>query len=250
MPYLLDLEDLPGRLLPRRPAAAARLGLHQPADSAPAAYFNVVWRNLLELTFHDELPEGIWPDGGDRWFAVVDRAAARAGRPVVGRRRHRGRSRPATTSCARRWSTPATSSRDARRATRASWTWGAPAPARTSTPRRSASPASPRSSGSSTAAAGRSAAAPSIVNATGWDAVEGYDVTAAPSMRMVVSLADFDDSRWINLTGVSGHPPRRTTPTRPSSGSRARPPWAVLPRGGRRGGRGHADRWCRRELSP
>ena len=32
-----------------------------------------------------------------------------------------------------------------------------------------------------------------------------YDVTAAPSMRMVVSLADFDDSRWINLTGVSGH---------------------------------------------
>ena len=25
-------------------------------------------------------------------------------------------------------------------------------------------------------------------------------------MRMVVSLADFDESRWINLTGVSGHP--------------------------------------------
>ena len=25
-------------------------------------------------------------------------------------------------------------------------------------------------------------------------------------MRMVVSLADWDDSRWINLTGVSGHP--------------------------------------------
>ena len=24
-------------------------------------------------------------------------------------------------------------------------------------------------------------------------------------MRMVVSLADLDDSRWINLTGVSGH---------------------------------------------
>lgn len=25
-------------------------------------------------------------------------------------------------------------------------------------------------------------------------------------MRMVVSLGDFDKSRWINLTGVSGHP--------------------------------------------
>jgi penicillin amidase len=25
-------------------------------------------------------------------------------------------------------------------------------------------------------------------------------------MRMVVDLADFDASRWIDLTGVSGHP--------------------------------------------
>ena len=31
-------------------------------------------------------------------------------------------------------------------------------------------------------------------------------MTSAPSMRMVVSLGDFDQSRWINLTGVSGHP--------------------------------------------
>ena len=46
----------------------------------------------------------------------------------------------------------------------------------------------------------------SIVNATSWDAREGYGVTAAPSMRMVVSLGDLDQSRWVNLTGVSGHP--------------------------------------------
>ena len=44
------------------------------------------------------------------------------------------------------------------------------------------------------------------VNATGWDAFDGYTVAFAPSMRMVVSMADLDDSRWINLTGVSGHP--------------------------------------------
>ena len=30
-------------------------------------------------------------------------------------------------------------------------------------------------------------------------------MTATPSMRMVVDLSDFDKSRWINLTGVSGH---------------------------------------------
>ena len=25
-------------------------------------------------------------------------------------------------------------------------------------------------------------------------------------MRMVISLEDWDDSRWVSLTGVSGHP--------------------------------------------
>ncbi|PWI45980.1 penicillin acylase family protein [Streptomyces sp. ICBB 8177] len=43
------------------------------------------------------------------------------------------------------------------------------------------------------------------VDATGWNAASGYDVTWVPSMRMVVNLADFDKSRWINLTGASGH---------------------------------------------
>jgi penicillin amidase len=44
-----------------------------------------------------------------------------------------------------------------------------------------------------------------IVDATSWDATKGYDVTSAPSMRMVVDLDDLDRSRWINLTGASGH---------------------------------------------
>ena len=43
------------------------------------------------------------------------------------------------------------------------------------------------------------------VNATGWTAPSGYDVDWVPSMRMVVSLDDLDDSRWVNLTGASGH---------------------------------------------
>ena len=49
------------------------------------------------------------------------------------------------------------------------------------------------------------------VNATSWDAAAGYDVTVAPAMRMVVSLADaeaieaLDRSRWVSLTGASGH---------------------------------------------
>jgi penicillin amidase len=44
-----------------------------------------------------------------------------------------------------------------------------------------------------------------IVDATSWDATKGYDVTAVPSMRMVVDLGNLDRSRWIQLTGNSGH---------------------------------------------
>jgi penicillin amidase len=43
------------------------------------------------------------------------------------------------------------------------------------------------------------------VNATGWNAAGGYSVVWVPSMRMVVNLDDFDKSKWINLTGASGH---------------------------------------------
>ena len=46
----------------------------------------------------------------------------------------------------------------------------------------------------------------STVDATSWDASVGYEVESSPSMRMVVDLADLDASRWISMTGVSGHP--------------------------------------------
>ncbi|WP_129842046.1 penicillin acylase family protein [Streptomyces sp. RFCAC02] len=43
------------------------------------------------------------------------------------------------------------------------------------------------------------------VDASGWNAAGGYDITWVPSMRMIVNLDDFDESLWINLTGASGH---------------------------------------------
>ena len=45
----------------------------------------------------------------------------------------------------------------------------------------------------------------SVVDATGWTASKGYGVDWVPSMRMVVSLGNLDSSRWVNLTGASGH---------------------------------------------
>ncbi|WP_230103988.1 penicillin acylase family protein [Microbacterium sp. Bi121] len=45
----------------------------------------------------------------------------------------------------------------------------------------------------------------SVVNATGWMIGESYATTTVPSMRMVIDLSDFDASSWNHLTGASGH---------------------------------------------
>ena len=44
-----------------------------------------------------------------------------------------------------------------------------------------------------------------VVNATGWDMDEGYETTTVPSLRMVIDVSDWDASTWQNLTGQSGH---------------------------------------------
>ncbi len=45
------------------------------------------------------------------------------------------------------------------------------------------------------------------VNATGWSPASGnFDVRSLPSMRMIVDMANFENSLFITTTGESGHP--------------------------------------------
>jgi len=44
-----------------------------------------------------------------------------------------------------------------------------------------------------------------VVDATGWTLGEDFATSTVPSMRMTVDLADLDASRWNHLTGASGH---------------------------------------------
>ncbi|MDP9445033.1 MAG: penicillin acylase family protein [Actinomycetota bacterium] len=203
VPYLEDVDVAEGYV-----RAGQRLlagwAFDQPADSAAAAYFNVVWANLLALTFHDQLPEEVWPDGDDRWFEVVRSLLSDPDNAwwddvdTKGVRETRDDILMAAMTDARYEMTR----RQAR--SPALWSWGHLH--RLELVHQSL---------------GESGIAPvewlfnrgpyqlgggeSVVNATGWSADRGYQVDWAPSMRMVVSLDDMDDSRWINLTGVSGH---------------------------------------------
>jgi penicillin G amidase len=174
----------------------------QPADSAPAAYYNAVWRHLLLRTF-DELPADRKPDGSDRWYEVL--------LPMLGDQASAwwdDRSTPAVESADQ---TVAAAMNDAAAELRerlgddpAEWRWG----------ELHRLTARNQSFGESGVAIiewlfnhgpADTAGGDAIVNATGWNAAEGYEVDWVPSMRMIVDLSNLDGSRWINLTGASGH---------------------------------------------
>ena len=205
VPYLLAA-DLPGGYYSDGQRLLASWDFEQPADSAAAAYFNVVWRNLLELTFHDELPDALLPDGGQRWIAVVTELLGDPDNAywddVATDERE---TRDDVVVSAMRAARDELTSREAVRADE--WTWGG----LHELDLRSTSMTG-RAFGGLFDSGGREAAGGGAsVNATSWDAALGYDVTIAPAMRMVVSLAGqdglegLDRSRWITLTGVSGH---------------------------------------------
>ncbi|KAA1380859.1 penicillin acylase family protein [Aeromicrobium fastidiosum] len=185
-------------------ATLAKWDFMQDADSPGAAYFNSVWRHLLARTFHDELPKDQWPDGGERWFSLVDSILDRPGNhwwddvTTPGIRETRDQ-------------VLADAMRDARdELTRiqsrnpSDWRWGK---------MHRLELVNPTLGDSGVGLVDRLfnrgpykvAGGNGIVDATSWDAREGYAVTAVPSMRMVVDLDDLDRSRWIQLTGSSGH---------------------------------------------
>nr|WP_245736648.1 penicillin acylase family protein [Micromonospora pattaloongensis] len=171
-------------------------------SSAAAAYYNAIWANLLRLTF-DELGEENRPDGGDRWYEVVRALLETPADPYWDLR--------STPEVERRDDILARAQDDAARELAkaqgdkpADWRWGA---MHTLTPRNATfgesgiGPIEWLFNSDTVGVSGGSA----IVNATGWSADAGYEVDAVPSMRMILDLADLDDSRWIQLTGNSGH---------------------------------------------
>lgn len=205
VPYLLDIGDLGSAYYMDGPEVLASWDFEQPADSAGAAYFNATWAALLRLTFHDELPESQWPSGGDRWFAAMTGLLAEPDATWWD-------DKETEDVVETRDDILAAAMRDARDDLTSQvaldpddWEWGVlhRLNLRTQTLGESGVGLLEWIENREGYQVGGGT---SIVNATGWDAAAGYEVTSGPSMRMVVSLADLDESRWISMTGVSGHP--------------------------------------------
>lgn len=175
-------------------------------DAAAAMYFNAVWQRIVALTFNDDLPADLQASGGSQYWQAIaglldtprsgwwdDRTTPGVieGRDEILRQALVDARLELTRELGKDPST---------------WRWdqlhqvtfrhqvlggeGIPGPVRSLVN----SGPHPVGGGSST------------VDATNWDASQGFAVTSAPSMRMVVDLGDLDASRWVNQTGASGHP--------------------------------------------
>ncbi|GAA1349444.1 penicillin acylase family protein [Streptomyces beijiangensis] len=214
----------------------------QEADSASAAYFNAVWRNILMLSIGDKLPKELrakgdcinvhpagdtgpvdsqdsldrecgqrdadsaQPDGGDRYFEVMRKLVKEpdspwwdAAKSSVDKSTHGRDNLFARAMKDARWELTSKLGKDID-----TWTWGRlhQLLLRNQTLGTSGPSLIQRVLNRGPWKLGGGEAA---VDATGWNAAGGYGVIWVPSMRMVVNLKDMDKSRWINLTGASGH---------------------------------------------
>ena len=170
-------------------------------DSAEAAYFAIFWRTLLDTMFAT-LPEQTRPEGGDRWFSVVGALLGEPDAPWWTNEDAAVTERDEMIAHALEAAWAEASRRMGGDSD--SWRWG----------RLHTLTLTNQSFGESgigpiewlfnrgTYELGGGSA---IVNAIGWDASVGYEVDWVPSMRMIVDLDDLDSSRWVNLTGASGH---------------------------------------------
>lgn len=174
-------------------------------SSAAAAYYNAVWSNLLQLTFNDELPDDLRANGGDQWMQTIVQLLQKPRSPWWDNKLTPGVTEGEVEIIRQAMVEARLQLTKELGKDPSSWDWGrlhqlrlehkvlggddVPAVVRKLFNRGPVS------------LPGGSA----IVDANGWDASQGFGVTWAPSMRMVVDLGNLDHSTWVNQTGNSGH---------------------------------------------
>jgi penicillin amidase len=160
--------------------------------------------NIFKAAFRDEMPQELWPTGGDRWYAVLTQLLRDPGNPwwddvtTLDRVEKRDDILLAAMTNTRKELTSLIS-RDTDL-----WEWGK---LHRVTLRNSTLGSSDNRLVERIFNRGdyRVGGGPAVVNAMGYDTTEGYQVTSGPTMRMLVDLGDLDASRWVNQSGVSGH---------------------------------------------
>lgn len=172
-------------------------------DSAPAALFQVFWKNLLAETFQDDLPEDFWPGGGDVSFEFL--------RSLIQKPDSTWWDNRTTTAVETMpdifriaFAAAVTEIQDLQGRNMDKWNWGDLHTLVFDNQSLGQSGIGPVEAMFNRGPY-RTSGGESIVNATGGNLNNGYTVQWLPSMRMIVDLSNFSASQTIHTTGQSGH---------------------------------------------
>jgi penicillin amidase len=173
------------------------------AHSAAAAVFNAFWRHLLQNTFNDDMPEErYYPDGGSRWNEIMRQLDVNS--PWWDDKSTLDVKETRNEIIRKSFEQGVAELEDIFGSNVARWNWG-----------------DMHASTFRNGTLGESGVSPiealfnrgpfptgggdSIVNATGWSVKDGYETNWLPSMRMIVDLANLNNSITVHTTGQSGH---------------------------------------------
>jgi len=174
-------------------------------DAASAAYYNAVWKHLLEYTF-DELPPDIAPDGGSRWMVVMEQLLKDPKNDWWDDKTTPGVTEGSGEILKRALVEARLDLARELGKVPATWRWGRLHSLDLTHQVMGADGVPELVQNLFNRNDIELGGGNSIVNANAWNASKpGYDVTSGPSMRMVVDLGNLDASRWVNSTGQSGH---------------------------------------------
>ncbi len=175
------------------------------ADSTSAAVFNAFWRAFLKNTFNDDMPEErYYPDGGSRWNEVMRNMVKDTKDPFWDDKTTTDVIETMDYIMKKSFEDGVAELQDMYGKDMSQWVWG---DMHASTFRNSTLGESgvfliedlfnrgpfPTSGGES------------VVNATGWSVIDGYETNWLPSMRQIVDLSNLNNSVTVHTTGQSGH---------------------------------------------
>jgi penicillin amidase len=197
------------------PAVTEMQGILEPWSTGPdafmsaptspgAAAYQATWAHLLASTFHDELPEDSWPEGGSRWFEVVKRLLETPDGPwwdvaTTDEVEIRDDILEQAMADAHAELTELLGSEPT------DWQWSQIHTASFENQTLGQSGIGPVEWLFNRSAPKRLGGGADIVNAVGFYPPAGYVVDWIPSMRMVIDLSDLSASTAVNTTGQSGH---------------------------------------------
>ena len=174
------------------------------ADSAPAAIYQVFWKNLLAETFNDDLPERYFPNGGSLWFEITRQTVNDPDSFWWDDKTTAETVETRDDIFVRSFEKAIAELEKDLGKDQSKWAWG---DLHTATFENGTLGKSgvfliedlfnrgpfPTGGGGG------------IVNATGWRSSQGYEVTNVPSMRMIVDMSSLNNSLTVHPTGQSGH---------------------------------------------